>query len=108
MTAVPTEKIMASKPNKKAKPQPSPWPRLIIAVVPGYIATVIISSAFTALLPLHRAEATALSLFIAALVYTFIFIYTFAVSSWWRALRDILIATVIFGIALILRRGFFI
>lgn len=95
------------KKRKLRKKQPSPWPRLIIAILPGYIATVIISSGFTSLLPIDRPEATFLSLFIAGLIYTAIFIYVFAVPTWWRGLRDIMITTIIFGAILVLRRGFF-
>ena len=102
------DRSVKPKKRKLPKKQPSPWPRLLIATFVGYIATVIISAGSTSLLPIHRAEATALSLFIAALIYTFIFIYVFAVPTWWRGLRDVLIATVVFAVILILRRGFFL
>lgn len=93
-----------AKPKAAAGKQ-APWARLGIAIVPGYIATVIISAGLTSLLPIHRSEATWLSLFLAGLIYTGLFIYIFAVPTWLRALRDLVGATLVFGLILALRRG---
>ena len=98
---------MASK-NDKSKPNVSrqaPWARLAVAILPGYVAAIIVSSGITALLPLSRGEATALSLLLSGLIYTGLFIYVFAVKSWRVALRDIAAATFVFGLIMLVARG---
>ena len=66
-----------------------PWGRLLVGVLPGYVSATFITSAFTALLPIHRSEASLLGLLLVGLVYAGLFVYAFAAPSWVRALRDI-------------------
>lgn len=95
----------ASKAKKPKGGKRPPWARLLVATFLGYISTVIISAAITSVLPIDRAEATFMSLLLSGLVYVIIFLYVFAVKTWWRGLRDILIATLIAAAVLTLAKG---
>ncbi|MEM6898540.1 MAG: hypothetical protein AAF583_02055 [Pseudomonadota bacterium] len=66
-----------------------PWARLLIATLLGYISTALISAALTSLLPLHRSEATWLSLLISGFIYVGIFLRVFALKSWLRGLGEV-------------------
>ncbi|MEM9839349.1 MAG: hypothetical protein AAF830_09370 [Pseudomonadota bacterium] len=91
--------------QKRAGGKPAPWARLFIAILGGYFATVIVSAAVTAVLPISRGEATALSLLLSGLIYTALFVYVFAVPSWWRAFRDLTGLTLVSGLILALAKG---
>jgi len=96
----------AQNPKRRAQGgKKPPWARLLIATLLGYVATVLISSALTSLLPIHRSEATMMSLLLAGLVYTMLFIYVFAVKTWVRALRDIVGMSLAAGAMLLVTKG---
>ncbi|MEM9054755.1 MAG: hypothetical protein AAGB16_05470 [Pseudomonadota bacterium] len=84
-----------------------PWGRLWISVILGYIAALAVTSAFTALLPIHRKEAVNLGLVLMGLVYTLIFIYVFSVPTWLRALRDVFLLTLVSAVILVLNKMVF-
>ncbi|MEM0986288.1 MAG: hypothetical protein AAGJ32_08580 [Pseudomonadota bacterium] len=95
-------------PKTKAKPKGGktpPWGRLLIATFLGYLTTVLISAALTSLLPIHRAEATMMSLLIAGIVYVILFLRVFAVRSWQRALIEVLAASFLAGAILLVTKG---
>ena len=95
-----------AQPSKKARGgKKPPWARLFIATFLGYVATVLISSALTSLLPIHRSEATMMSFLLAGLVYALLFAYVFAVRSWVRALRDVLGMSLAAGAILLMTKG---
>lgn len=104
----------ASQPESLQKAQkktpaarPRPWGRLLVGIFPGYIAATFITSAFTALLPIHRSEASLLGLLLVGLVFVALFIYAFAVPTWKRALRDISLFGLIGAILLYIVKGVF-
>ena len=77
----------AKRSNSRAKSKPSPWPRLAIAVLPGYLVAIIAATALTIILPLPRGEATLFSLILAGLFYAGAFVLAFAAKSWGAALK---------------------
>lgn len=95
----------AQKSKKVQGGKKPPWARLVIATLLGYIATILISAALTSLLPIHRSEATMMSLLLAGLVYVVIFVYVFAVRSWWIALRGIVAVSAVSGAVLLVTKG---
>lgn len=95
----------AQKSRKAQGGKKPPWARLLIATLLGYVATVLISSALTSLLPIHRSEATMMSLLLAGLVYALLFVYVFAVKTWVRALRDIVGMSIAAGAVLLVTKG---
>ena len=92
------------KPKAKGG-KPSPWSRLLIATFLGYIATTLISAALTSALPLHRSEATMMSLLISGLVYVVVFLRVFAVKTSLRALIEVVAASLIAGGILLVTKG---
>lgn len=61
----------------------------------GYIAAICSTSAFVALLPIHRSEAVFLALILVSIVWVCMFIYVFAIPSWLRGFRDLTLIAVI-------------
>ena len=77
----------AKCPPPPAKSKPTPWPRLAIAVLPGYVVASVAATAFTIILPLPRSEATLFSLILAGLFYAGAFVLAFAAKTWGAALK---------------------
>lgn len=101
-----TELVAETLKVKKAKTgKTPPWARLSIATILGYIATVLTSSALTSILPIHRSEATMMSLLIAGLVYVIIFIRVFAVKTWVRSLIEVVGLAIASGATLLVTKG---
>lgn len=71
-----------------------PWGRLLVGTFMGYIAAICSTSAFVALLPIHRSEAVFLALILVSLVWVCLFIYVFAIPSWLRGFRDLTLVAV--------------
>ncbi|MEM9668742.1 MAG: hypothetical protein AAF950_07430 [Pseudomonadota bacterium] len=99
--------VSAQKKKKGPAAKPRPWGRLLVGIFPGYIAASFITSAFTALLPIHRSEASLLGLLLVGLVFVALFVYAFAAPSWKRALRDISLFGLISAALLFLIKGVF-
>lgn len=66
----------------------------------GYIAAISVTSAFTALLPIHRSQAVFLGLILVSLVWVSLFVYVFAIPSWLRGFRDLTLLAVLGGLVL--------
>jgi hypothetical protein len=88
------------KPKKTLTQATRPWGRLLVGTFMGYIAAVSTTSAFTALLPIHRSEAVFLGLIFVSLVWVSLLVYVFAIPSWLRGFRDLTLLTILGGLIL--------
>lgn len=85
----------ATKEAKRVTSATRPWGRLLVGTFMGYLAATCATSAFAALLPIHRSEAVYVSLILISLVWVSLFIYVFAIASWLRGLRDLTLIALI-------------
>ena len=83
------------KPKKQVTSATRPWGRLLVGTFMGYIAALCSTSAFVALLPIHRSEAVFLALILVSLVWVCLFIYVFAIPSWLRGFRDLTLVAIL-------------
>lgn len=75
--------------GKQVTPATRPWGRLLVGTFMGYTAAICVTSAFAAILPIHRSEAVFLALVLVSIVWVGLFIYVFALRSWLRGFRDL-------------------